>query len=291
MPEIAYVNGEFSSVEEAVIPIEDRGFQFADGVYEVAVAHRDRVFQLEEHLGRLKRSLEGIGLAVDLHEHRIREVIAEGISRAGFEHTMVYLQITRGVCPRSHSYPESVTPTVVATFKPKPVIEPARRDRGLSVITVPEIRWAYCYIKSIALLPSIIAKNDALRRGYDDAIFVTASGEVREATASNVFAVCNGVLRTPAQTDAILHGITRSYVLQCAKRIDLPCEESPLMVEELRAADEAFLSSTTIDVLAVTKLDDAPIGNGRPGPVTSALFEQFSAGIAEDCAPLAHNSA
>jgi len=283
MPEIAYVNGTFCELSRAVVPIEDRGFQFADGVYEVVVAYGDTCFGLDEHLARLKRSLEGIRLAFDLDRHRIREVIAEGINRAGFPETMVYLQITRGVAPRAHNCLSELRPTVVATFKPKPRVAPEKRERGLSVITVPDVRWSFCYIKSVALLPNVLARNDALARGYDDAVFVAPGGEVREATASNVFAVREGTLLSPQQTEAILPGVTRSFILDCASRIELPHREGVLRQEDLESADELFLSSTTMDVLAVTRLNDRPVGDGRVGPVTRALYEQFRCGLAEVC--------
>jgi len=283
MPELAYVNGTFGQIEDATVSIEDRGFQFADGVYEVIVAYGGKPFGLAEHLSRLARSLEAIALPFDFREHRIEEIIAEGVARAGFDEVMVYLQITRGAAPRSLAYDPNLRPTVVATFKPKPTRDPALRRRGLSVITVPDIRWPRCDIKSVALLANSIAKNDALRRGYDDAILVSPRGEVREATAANVFALCDGLLVTPPKSKAILHGVTRDFVLQCPGRIDLPWEERHLTVEDLTAADELFLSSTTVDIIGITRLNDAPVGAGRVGPVTERLYEQFRQSIAELC--------
>ncbi|HUU85907.1 MAG TPA: aminotransferase class IV [Phycisphaerae bacterium] len=280
MPELAYVNGTFCDLADAKVSIEDRGFQFADGVYEVVVAFGRRLFCMEEHLSRLANSLRGIDLDFDPVEHRIEEVVAEGVARAGFDETMVYLQITRGACSRGLAVEGPLRPTVVATFKAKPVIDAAVRERGLSVITVPDNRWARCYIKSIALLPNALARNDARRRGYDDAIFIGPDGQVREATAANVFVVRGGILVTPPKTDVILHGVTRSCVLECAAQIDLPHTESPLTADDLAAAAELFLSSTTMDFIGATRLNDSPIGDGRVGPVTRALFEQFQKGMA-----------
>ncbi len=284
MPEIGYVNGSFCDLSDATISIEDRGFQFADGVYEVFVAYGDRVFKQAEHLARLARSLDGIRLPLDPATLGVEQVIREGIARAGFEETMVYLQVTRGTAARSHVYNDDVTPTVVATFKAKPQVAREKRERGLSVITVPDMRWPYCYIKSIALLPNVLAKNDALRRGYDDAVFVAPDGEVREASAANVFVVRGGVLLTPPGTDFILHGITRAHILDCAARIDLPRDERPITREELSAADEMFISSTTTDVLGVTRVDDRAVGAGQVGPVSRALFDEFRASVARDLA-------
>ncbi|MHC4609283.1 MAG: aminotransferase class IV, partial [Planctomycetota bacterium] len=172
MPELAYVNGTFCSLAEAKVSIEDRGFQFADGVYEVIVAYGDRLFRLQEHLARLGRSLESINLDLDLGEQALEEAIATGVSRAGFEETVVYLQITRGVASRSHVYAQENKPTVVATFKAKPRADAAAWERGLSVVTREDIRWARCYVKSIALLPNVLVKTEVQRRGYDDAIFL-----------------------------------------------------------------------------------------------------------------------
>ncbi len=277
MPELACVNGIFCPISEAKVSIEDRGFQFADGVYEVVVAYGSRPVGLAEHLARLGRSLASIHLPFDIARERIAEIITEGIARAGFTETMVYLQITRGAAPRALAYGPDLTPTVVLTFKPKPVVDPARRETGLSVITVPDIRWPHCHIKSVALLPNSLVKNDALRRGYDDAIFVTPGGEVREATASNVFAVSGGTLVTPPRSEAILHGITRSRLLRLAAQIEVPCEEGNLTVPSLAAADEVFLSSTTVEIIGVTRLNEQPVGTGRVGPITRKLYARYHA--------------
>ena len=275
MGELAYVNGAFCELSEARISIEDRGFQFADGVYEVIVAYGDRPFRLAEHLARLERSLDGIHLEFDLKQHHIERIIRDGIARAGFAESMVYLQITRGVAPRSHVHPDGMVPTVVATFKAKPKIDLALRERGLSVVTVDDIRWALCHIKSIALLPAALIKNDVQRRGYDDAIFISADGRVREATAANVFVVRDGALLTPPESGAILQGITRTCIQECAKRIQLPSRCAEVSKDDLAAAQEIFVSSTTIDLLGVTLLNDAPVGDGRVGPITRALHEEI----------------
>ncbi len=280
MPELAYVNGTFCELHEAKVSVEDRGFQFADGVYEVLVAYDGKPFRLAEHLERLSISLESIDLSFDLKQHRIEETIIEGIARSRFDTSMVYLQITRGAAPRSLACPEGVSPTVVMTFKPKPVVDPDLRSRGLSVVTVPELRWSRCHVKSIALLPNSIIKNDAVRRGYDDAIFVDGANTVREATAANVFAVIDGMLTTPPSNTSILLGVTRGYILDCASMLGLQFQERDVTLEELARADEVMLSSTTIDVLSVTRLDDQPVADGRPGPVAGQLYEKMNTAAA-----------
>jgi len=279
MPELAYVNGYFGPISTASVSIEDRGFQFADGVYEVFAAFGTHVFREVDHFDRLCRSLSLIDINVDLESLGLQSIIREGIARAGFDRTMVYCQVTRGTQPRSHVYALSIAPTIVATFKQLPEVDPQLRSRGVSVVTVEDTRWSCCEIKSIGLLPNVLAKNRAMRDGYDDAIFISPSGEVREGSSSNVFVVRNGALQTPATSPTILHGVTRGYILECARKAGVAIVEGPLSVEEFAAADEAFLSSTTLDVLAITRLNGRPIADGRVGLVTRQLHHAFLEGL------------
>jgi len=279
MQEVAYLNGRFCRLEDATVSIEDRGFQFADGVYEVLVAHHGQPFRLAEHMTRLERSLGGLDLAFDPHAYGLERVIHEGIDRSGFDHTLVYIQITRGAAPRAHVCGDDLVPTVVVTFKPLAPVPQERRERGVAVKTVEEVRWSRCYIKSIALLPNVLEKNRAAREGFFDALFVTADGHVRESCSANVFVVKNGVARTPRADEHILHGVTRGYLLECAAQAGIPAEETLLTRAQLFNADEVFLSATTFNVMPVTRLDDHPIGDGKVGPITRRLYEQCLAGI------------
>lgn len=279
MPELAYVNGRFCDLADATVSIEDRGFQFADSVYEVVVGYGKTVFRLEEHLDRLRRSLALIDMDIDLEGINLEGVIHEGIEEAGFSETMVYIQVTRGVQSRSHVYGDGIEPTVIATFKPKPVIDPSVRDRGISVVTVEDFRWPRCQIKAVALLPNVLAKNRALRDGFDDAIFVSSTGNIREATSANVFAVRDRTLITPSTDEPILHGVTRKYILECAGKVDLATGEMPLTVSNLESAEEAFLSSSTIDIMPVTGVNGKTVANGKPGPVTQLLYRVFLDGL------------
>ena len=281
MKEVAYVNGVFGDLAEARIPIEDRGFQFADGVYEVVIAPGKRPFRLREHLERLKRSTDAIGLAVDYDALDLPGVIREGIKRSGFEDCTIYVQITRGVGPRDHLYPDNVAPTVVATFKAKPVYDRAFRERGVALETVRDIRWGRCHIKSIALLPNVMLKNAARQRGRFDAVMLGPDDTVRETTTANVFIIRDGVLRTPPADERILHGVTRDYILECARDLPIQSEEVRFTAGELLAADEVFISSTTIDIMPVSNIDDCPIGSGRAGVETLALLERFYEGMAD----------
>ncbi len=279
MPELAYVNDRFCPISEAVISIEDRGYQFADGIYEVVVFYGHRPFMLEEHLERLYHSAAEIDLEVDKAGLDLRKIMQAGVERAGFDETMVYLQVTRGVEPRNHIYSTACTPTVVMTFKPKPVVSDDVRRRGLSVRTVDDFRWGMCHTKSLVLLPSVIAKNRALRDGYDDILWVGPGAVVREAAAANVFIINDACVITPPQDTSILHGITRKWVLGSAAKIDLPQREEPITRQQLVRADEVFVSSTTVDVMPVTRVDDQAIGDGKPGHWSTALYEHMQAHV------------
>lgn len=279
MPELAYVNGSFCDLDQATVSVEDRGFQFADAVYEVLVAYGQTVFRIKDHLERLRRSLTLIDMSGDLERMGLQEIIHEGVRRAGFDETVIYVQVTRGRQPRGHVYSPTIKPTVVVTFKANPQMDPAIRARGVSVMTIEDFRWSRCEIKSVTLLPNVMAKNRARRDGFHEAIFVSAAGEIREATSANVFAVRDGALITPGIDGSILHGITRLYILQCAKDAGIECREIPLTVAELESADEAFLSSTAIDILPITKVNGKLIADGTPGPVTQSLHRAFVAGL------------
>jgi len=277
MPEIAYVNGVFSAIADARVSIEDRGFQFGDGVYEVLISRGGKPFLLDRHLARLRQSLAGIKIEFEWEKHPLEPVIREGLRRCEFTEAMVYVQITRGAASRSHLPPANLTPTVVMTFKPVPVYSAELRARGLSLMTTPDIRWANCYIKAVTLLPNVLAKAEAARQGFDDVLFVSASGEVRESSTSNVFYFVKGRLRFPPRTHSVLHGVTQSFLIECAESIGLEPREEFVTVPSLQRADEVFLSATTFDVMPVTSVDRVPIAGGRPGPLTRQLYETFRA--------------
>ncbi|MFH1109861.1 MAG: aminotransferase class IV [Planctomycetota bacterium] len=275
MGELAYVNGVFGPIAEAKVSIEDRGFQFGDGIYEVIVAYDGRLFLVEQHMRRLRRSAAGIALDYDFEARPLEPIIAEGLRRSELRDALIYIQITRGAAPRSHTIPAGLAPTVVMTFKPLPRLPDELRERGARVITMPDIRWANCYIKAITLLPNVLAKNEALRRGYHDAIFVTADGEVRECTSANIFLVSGGSLLIPPRNESILHGVTQSYLIELASSIRLNVREEVIHLELLRRADEVFMSGTAAEVLAITSIDDRPVGEGRLGPITQRLYDEF----------------
>jgi D-alanine transaminase len=275
MPEIAYVNGEFLPLERATVHVEDRGFQFADGVYEVVRTYGGKPFATDKHLARLARSLDSLELKNPLTAEKWKSIIDEGIKRSGFAEAIVYLQVTRGCARRHRGMPEGVEPTVVATVRELGAPPAKIRETGIAVITVPEFRWARCDIKSIALLPSVLAYQAARKAGANDAIFIGDDDTVNEATAGNVFVVTDGRLCTPPKSERILPGVTRDKLLEAARKAGIKTAEERITKSELLSAQEIFLSSTTAEVTPVASVDGKQIGNGRPGPVSTRLFDQF----------------
>ena len=275
MPELAYVNGTFCRIEDAKVSIEDRGFQFGDGVYEVIVAYNGKLFLAAEHLRRLRNSTAAIRLEYDFDAAPIEPILLEGLRRSELREAMIYVQVTRGVAPRAHAFPANMHPTLVMTFKPRPTVPRELRERGTRVMTVPDSRWANCFIKAITLLPNVLAKSDALRQGFDEAVFVAASGEVRECTSSNIFLVQGRTVTFPPRDDSVLHGVTQGFLIDCVRGIDLEIAERSFDVPTLKSADEAFLSSTTTEVLGITQVDDRPIGAGAVGPITRQIHAEF----------------
>jgi len=273
MPDLAYCNGEFVPIDEAKISINDRGFVFGDSVYEVVAVYDGRPFMIDEHLARLGRSLAGIHLEFDPDAYRLKAIVADGIRRCGYENVIVYIQVTRGVAPRAHRPPPGLKPNVIMTFRPLPELPQKYRENGVAVMTTPETRWAKCFVKATTLLPNVLANMQARQEGFFDAIFVTETGEVRESTHSNVVAVSDGRLHFPARDESILHGITLQCLETCAVELGIEIIEAPLVIDDLLAADEAFLSNTVFELLPVVRVDDRIIGNGLVGPLVPELLE------------------
>ena len=267
--ELAYVNGDIMPIEDARVPIEDRGYQFGDAVYEYVASYNSRLFFLTQHMDRLTRSLRELSFSEDIRdgvERGIRQLFAAaGISRAG-----IYIQISRGVEPRNHDYTTGIPVQTVMTARPLPDVHP-HAETGVPVITVPDIRWGRCDIKTVQLLPNVMAKHKALDRGVYDAVFVAENGVVREATSSNVFMVKHNRVITHPLTTNILPGITRQAIIDIGKSTATEIEERFYTREELLMADEVFLSGTTIDVLPVVNIDDKRIADGNVGSITQNI--------------------
>lgn len=279
MPDIGFVNGRFLPLSEAAVSVEDRGFQFGDGIYEVIRTYRGEPFRLEAHLERLERSAQAIHLALPYRLTQWTGYIKDAIDRAGYRESKVYLQVTRGVAPRDHQIPEGLAPTVVMTVREMTDLAPRHREEGVGAVTLEDMRWGRCDIKSIDLLPNVLARRHARDAGAFETIFVR-EGQVTEGTVANVMIVQAGRLVTPPEGPRILPGVTRRVVLELARKEGLPVEERPVTVQELRAANEVFLTSTTVEVLAVVRVDDATISTGRPGELTRRLSTRFRALVA-----------
>ena len=255
MEELAYIEGQFVPLSEARVSVTDRGFVFADGVYEVIAVYQGRAFRLEEHLARLATSADAIHLLLPINDSELKNVIKTGLEQSGFQEAQVYLQATRGVAPRSHAFPSGIKTNLVVTFRPLHQVPDEIRERGVSVITTEEIRWSRCDIKSIALLPNVLAKQKAVEDGAFEAIWMTKEGIVYEGAASNIFVVQDGEIRTPPKSGKILGGITREVVLQCAQDLNFKASETTLKIEDLLQAKEVFLTSTTMEVMGVVEVD------------------------------------
>lgn len=272
MSRIAYVDGQYLPHRAAAVHVEDRGFQFADGVYEVVAVRRGRLIDEELHLARLQRSLAELAIATPMGEAALKIVLREVVRRNAVERGSVYLQITRGAAPRDHAFPKAAKPTLVVTARSARPSDPRVAEAGVEVITIPDIRWQRCDIKSVALLPNALGKQAARTAGAFEAWQVDGGGRVTEGTSTNAWIVAaDGAIVTHPADHAILNGVTRLALLAIIAREGCRVEERAFTVEEAKAAREAFLTSTTSDVLPVVRIDGAPVGNGHPGLLTQRL--------------------
>jgi D-alanine transaminase len=278
MSRIAYVNGRYLPLGKAAVPVEDRGYQFSDGVYEVCEVRQGHLIDEARHMARLARSLSELRIPMPMPAAALAIVMRECVRRNRVRDGIVYLQITRGVARRDHAFPPPGTrPTLVLTARS---IDFAANERtasaGVAVITVPDNRWARVDIKSISLLPNVLAKQAAREQGAKEAWFVDQAGYVTEGSSSNAWIVtAKGRVVTRPADRGILRGITRAVVIEVIKARGLEFEERAFSREEAYAAREAFLTSASQAVLPVVRIDDRPIGNGAPGLVATVLREQF----------------
>ena len=263
-PPLVYLNGTFLPPEQAQVSCFDRGFVFADGVYEVIPAYGGRLFRLPQHLARLDNSLAGIRLSNPLAARDWQAVFTRLVEAGGGGDQSVYLQVTRGPAERDHAFPKQSTPTVFAYSQALKYPEPAQLAAGVAAITVPDIRWQRCDIKAIALLPNVLMRQQATEQGAAEAILLR-DGHMTEGSASNIFLVLKGTLVTPPKGPFILPGVTRDLALELARAHGLVCEERAVTEPELRSAEELILSSSTKELLPITRLDGQPVGSGRPG--------------------------
>lgn len=278
MPDIGFLNGRFMPLAEAMVSVEDRGYQFGDGVYEVIRTYRGVPFQLEAHVTRLEQSAKAIGLPLPFRTSEWLDYVAEGIRLAGYAESKVYIQLTRGVAPRDHLFPVGSPPTAVMTIRQMRSLGPVLCASGVPVITMEDLRWGRCDIKSVNLLPNVMARQQAKEAGAFEAIFVRA-GEVTEGAVSNVMLVRAGALVTATADERILSGVTRAVVLDLARKEGIPVVERTIRVEELRGADEIFLTGTTVEILPVIGVDGVAVGTGKPGELTRLLSHRFRSSV------------
>ncbi len=278
MPQIVYVNGAYRDAADAMVHFEDRGYQFADGVYEVVLVRNGRQIDAEPHLRRLQRSLNELDIPVPCSQAALGVIIGEVLRRNRVRDGLVYLQVTRGVAPRDHVFPGAVSPALICAVKRRRWPAAGSAPKGVAALTVPDERWARCDIKSVSLLPNVLAKEEARRAGAAEAIMVSAAGVVHEGGSSNVWIVdAAGALRTHPLGPEILGGVTRATVLTLAEQAQIKVIEDPFTQADLMAAKEVFVTSATSFVKPVVAIDGAKIGDGEVGPVSRRLFEEYNA--------------
>jgi D-alanine transaminase len=271
-----YLNGEYLPQDKACVPVLDRGFIFGDGVYEVIPVYAGKAFRLQHHLQRLKNSMQAVRITNPHTDEEWNAIINEVVTRNNDGDQSIYLQITRGVAHRDHRFPGDATPTVFVMSNLFDPVPKQQLENGVNAITLDDIRWQYCSIKSIALLPNILLRQQAVEQGAAEAILLR-NGEVTEGAASNVFIVKNGIIITPPKTDCLLPGITRDLVVEQAHEHGLAVKEANIKQTELETADEIWLTSSTKEILPVTKLNGQPVGGGKPGTVWLQVYALYQA--------------
>ena len=277
MSRIAYVNGQYCLHRDACVHIEDRGYQFADGVYEACEVREGAIIDLRRHLDRLDRSLGALSIAAPMPRGALIVVMREVVRRNRVRNGLVYLQVTRGVAPRDHAFPKDATASVVVTSRPADRVAAERRaTAGVAAITVPDNRWERVDIKTVGLLPNVLAKQAARASGAYEALFVDRTGHVTEGSSTNAWIVtADGRLVTRPAEHGILKGITRGVVMEVAAALGLAIEERAFHLDEAHAAREMFITAASTVVMPVVRLDGRPVGGGQPGPVATRLRSHF----------------
>jgi D-alanine transaminase len=276
MSRVAYVGGQYVPHRQAAVHIEDRGYQFGDGVYEVIAILGGRFLDEERHLARLHRSLTELRINSPMSDAALKIVMREVIRRNGVANGIVYLQVTRGVAPRDHAFPKAAKPVLVVTSRRSRPSDPRLGRNGIAVITIPDIRWQRCDIKSVALVANVLGKQQAREAGAYEAWQVDREGQVTEGTSTNAWIVtADNAVVTRAADHAILNGVTRAAILDIIRSEGYRLVERPFTVAEAKAAREAFLTSTTADLLPIVRIDSASVADGKPGPLSRKLREAY----------------
>lgn len=274
----AWVDGEFLPLSQARVPVEDRGYLFGDGVYEVIACFDGRFLDLQPHLARLARSAAAIEIALPLPLPELEQLVRELYLRNPYRNATLYLQVTRGVGPRSHQIDPAMAPKLTMFAQQMPQPDAEKLARGVAAITRPDIRWQRCDIKAVSLLAAVLGRLEASRANVDETIWIGETGELREGCASNIFAVIDGVLTTHPADNHILGGIVRDLALRLAGDLGIPAVERPWHLDE-PGISECLLTSTGSILLPLTRIDGQTIGDGRPGPIAARLRHAIAAHI------------
>ncbi|MBS3961165.1 MAG: aminotransferase class IV [Sandarakinorhabdus sp.] len=275
MPAVAYTNGRYGPIAEAAVSIDDRGFQFADSVYEVVAFLNWRFLDWDKHLWRLRRNLAALHMQDVPSDEVLSAIALRLVGKCRASDGLLYIQISRGVARRDHPFPANVRPTLVMTARRFDFVQRIGQQKsGIAVITLPDQRWARCDIKTTGLLPAVLARQEARQAGAFEAVFHLPDGTVTEGGATNIYMVDKaGTVITHPVSARILPGVARDTLLAIARANRIGVEERAFTLEEARAAPELFLTSTTAPLLPITRLDDAAVDGGKPGPVTARLAE------------------
>jgi D-alanine transaminase len=278
---VAYVQGQYVPYHQAQVAMEDRGYQFADGIYEVIVFFGHRLLDEALHLKRLERSLNELGIRMPMSREALSLIIRELMARNPYRHGLIYMQVTRGVAPRNHVFAPHLKPVLTMAVMPLKSPTNAMLEKGVDAISQPDLRWGRCDIKSVGLLANSLAKNAAVRAKAYEALLVDAHGMVTEGSATNAYMVKDGVIYTHPATNEILGGVRRTVLQRLCEETQMPFREVAFSLEEAKHADELFITSASSHVLPITTLDGQPIGTGRPGPLTMRLLELYRDHVTE----------
>lgn len=276
---IVYLNGDYVRLGDAKISVLDRGFIFGDGIYDVVPAYNGKPFRMDGHLARLERSLASINIQVDLKRNDWEQLVENLIQRSGLGDCMVYIQVSRGVAKRDHAFPKNVQPTVFCMVAPFVRPSAAAREQGYATVSMPDIRWLRCEIKSVSLLGNVLAKQFAVDAGVDE-VLQFRDGYLSEGASCNIWVVKDGVLMAPPRNNLILEGIRYSLLEELAAAAGIPFDARPISQQEVDNADELMLSSATKEVLPITTHNGKPVGTGKPGKVYQALRAGYDTAVA-----------
>lgn len=277
---LVYLNGELVRLGDAKISVLDRGFIFGDGIYEVVPVYNGRPFRIHEHLARLDRSLKKVRIDTGKSKAEWEHLLLDMLERSGTGDCMIYLQITRGVAKREHGFPtEPCEPTIFCMVSPFARPDAHKREDGMSAVSMPDLRWLRCDIKSVSLLGNVLAKQFATDAGADEVIQFR-DGHLSEGSSCNIWVVKDGVLRAPLRDEFILEGIRYAFIQELAEEARIPFEARVILEHEVENADELMLSSATKEILPITRYNGHPVGTGKPGPIYTRLRAGYDAAIA-----------